>query len=144
MADVYNLASGATTVGANARKVAPTTRISTPPLVFVNVAAVHNAAAVDFRKEDIAGLAATTTFTNANSVFSRAVIALQGFAEIYVVGTPSATSFTVVVNSATANAGDSNTTPTGWGAAEAAIRAAIGADTSVTLTELSLSGNTLA
>lgn len=125
-----------TIVAANYRKIAPTSQLGTPELKFVSVAAVHNTAAVDFTKAVLAG---TGTFADAGSLLAKAVNALQGFAEVYVIGTPSATEFVCVVHANTANDG-----VTGWSSAEAAILAAIGADTSVTITELTLTGDTLA
>lgn len=145
MADVYDKDTGnGVLVGANARKITKSTRFGTPPLVFVNVAAVHNSAAVDFRKEDIAGAGATTTWENANSIFARAVLALQGFGEVYMVGTPNATSFTIVMNSSTLNNGAAAQSDGSFGDAEAVVKAAIGADTSVTITQHELVGATLA
>jgi hypothetical protein len=86
---------------------------------------------------------AAGAYTDANSNISAAVNALQGFAEIYMIGVPSATEFCVVIHKNTANSGDSTTTTTGYGLMEAAIKAAIKADTSVTITELTLTGDDL-
>lgn len=133
MADVYSVSVGATTVGANARIAKANYAFGTPNLKFYKVAAVNSAAAVNFSSEA------------ANSNFYKALNALQGFAEIYWAdgGTEG---FIVAVNNNTANSGSAATPSVSngsWGAAEAAILAAIGADTSCTITEVDLATNGL-
>lgn len=136
MADIYS------TVGVNARKVLVGSQLGTPSLQFIEIAAVHDSAAVDFTSGAVGASApgATGTYTDANSNLSAAVNALQGFAEVYIIGVPSATEFVVAVNNNTANDG----TATDYSSMEAAIKAAIKADTSVTITELTLTGDDLA
>jgi hypothetical protein len=140
MADVYNKVAGTdengnpVLVGGNARKVTKRTLIGTPPLVFVNVAAVHDGAPVNF----------STNFEAANSNFAKAVLALQGFGEVFMVGAPNSTSFTVLMNSSTVNNGAANESDGSFGDAEAVVKAAIAADTSVTITQHELVGATLA
>jgi hypothetical protein len=134
MADVYAVSVGATTVGANARVAKANYAFGTPNLKFYKVAAVDNAAAVNFSSEA------------ANSNFFKALNALQGFAEIYWADGGTA-GFIVAVNDNTANSGSAATPSVSngsWGAAEAAILAAIGADTSCTITEVDLASNGLA
>ena len=148
MADIYS------TVGVNARKLVgdgasgagPYTRFGTPQLQIIEVAAVHSGNPVDFTAGAV-GVSApgsSGSYTDANSNLSAAVNAIQGFAEIYMVGVPSATEFCAVIHKNTANSGDSNTTITGYGLMEAAIKEAIKAGTSVTITELTLTGDDLA
>lgn len=131
MADVYSVAIGSTTVGANARKTAATSRLGTPELAFVKVAAVHDSSAVNFSAE------------TANSNFYKAINALQGFAEIYWADGGTA-GFIVAYHANTANSGSTAGVADGsWGAAEAAIKAAIEADTSCTITAVDLATNGL-
>ena len=133
MADVYSVSVGATTVGAYARVAKANYAFGTPNLKFVKVAAVNSAAAVNFSAE------------TANSNFYKALNALQGFAEIYWADGGTA-GFIVAYNENTANSG-SAATPSladgSWGAAEAAILAAIAADTSCTITAVDLASNGL-
>jgi len=133
MADVYAVSVGATTVGANARVAKANYAFGTPNLKFYKVAAVNSASAVNFSSEA------------ANSNFFKALNALQGFAEIYWADGGTA-GFIVAVNNNTANSGSAATPSVSdgsWGAAEAAILAAIGADTSCTITEVDLASNGL-
>lgn len=133
MADVYSVSVGATTVGANARVTKANFAFGTPALTFIKVAAVHDSAAVNFSAE------------TANSNLHKAVAALQQFAEIFWVDGGTA-GFIVAVNANTANSG-SAATPSladgSWGAAEAAIKEAVAADTSCTITALALASNGL-
>jgi hypothetical protein len=78
------------TVSANYLKAKPSTRFGTRQLAFFNVAIsnVH----VDYRDSD--------------SLYSRAVRAIQVNAEIYAVGTPASDNFIVVVAQDTANDGE--------------------------------------
>ena len=80
---------GNTTVGANYLKARPSTRFATRQLAFYNVAVdnVH----VDY--------------TDADSLFSKAVRGVQLQAEIFAVGTPAAGNFVVVVAQDTTNDG---------------------------------------
>ena len=124
-------------VSPNYQKIKVGAQLGTPELKFIEVAAVHSAAAVDFTKKDLAGAGA---YTDSQSLMALAVNALQGFAEVYIVGTPSATEFVVAINDNTDNDG---VVAASYSSMEAAILAAIGADTSVTITGLTLTGDDL-
>jgi len=110
----------------------PYTQFGTRQLKFLKVTAVHNGGAVDF----------SATYTASNSALSKAVRAIQGFAEVYMVGIPDATGFIAVVAGDTANGAEanSNVQATTYGAMEAAIKAAVEADTSATVAELTFDG----
>ena len=122
-------------VGANFEKAAETSLLGTRSLSFYKVEAVHSAAAVNFTKANLAG---TGAYTTGSSPFAKAIIALQGFVELYYIATPGTAAFTFAVATTTANGAEpsSNAYALTFGAAEAAIKAAIGADTSVTITAL--------
>lgn len=142
MADLYTL-TGVTT---NARRllgdgtdgVGPYTSFGTPKLQAIKVVS----ATVNF----------TTTPTVSNSNLAKAVFALQGLAEIYYVGIPTATGanqFVALVNINKTDAGN------GYGTAgsadgsyeniEDAIGAALGkAEDDVTVTNVTLTGLTFA
>lgn len=152
MADLYSTAQtysnagvAVATLGGNARKIEVGAQLGTRELQFLEIAAVEDSSAVDFTKAVLAG---TGAYTDAGSLMSKAVNALQGFGEVYIVGTPSATEFTVVLASDTLNGAeaDSNVDAETYGAMEAAIDAAIGIGTgthSVTVTPLTLTGDDL-
>lgn len=134
---------GRAKLGANNYKVVETNKMGTRDIVYLQVAAVEDSSAVDFTKAVLAG---TGTYTDNGSLMQKAINALQGFAEAYFVGIPSATEFTVVVAIDTANSGASNVSNGTYSDMEAAIKAACGIGTgtnSVTVTPLKLSGNTL-
>jgi len=86
---------------------------------------------------------ATGAHTDANSVFSRCVRAIQTMAEVYVVGVPDATSFLVLVTGDTVNdaAAASNTAGTTYGAMEAAIVASMNASGVATVTATGTAAN---
>lgn len=127
MADVYGVVVGATTVGANTRTTEVGVDHGTPALAFINVA--------------LTGI--ETTFANSNSTFHLVTAALDGFAEMYGIGTPDSGNCVFVVHANTLNSGAVDGTADGsFAAMEAAIDAATGG--SSTVTELSLSGNSLA
>ena len=137
MADVYSVAIGSTTVGANARTVAATSTLGTPPLAFVKVASVaaNGSTVIDYSAE------------TANSNFYKAVNALMGYAEPYWMDGGTA-GFIVAYNTTTANSGSAATPslPDGsWGAAEAAITAALalGGSSATTITAVDLASNGL-
>lgn len=138
MADLYTL-TGVTTnarrlVGDGAAGVGPYTSFGTPKLQAIKVVS----ATVNF----------TTTPTVSNSNLAKAVFALQGLAEIYYVGIPTASGanqFVALVNINKTDAGD------GYGASSAAdgsyeniedaIRAALGTEEDdVTVTNVTLTG----
>jgi hypothetical protein len=143
MADLYGSTATGTLVAvdANARKilgdgsagVGPYTSFGTPKLQGIKVIS----SAYNF----------TTTPTATNSNLNKAVIALQGLAEVYYVGIPTASGanqFIALVNANKADAG------TGYGTAtssdgsyanlEAVILAALGGSGSVTITNSTLTG----
>jgi len=143
MADLYGSTATGTSVAvdANARKilgdgsagVGPYTSFGTPKLQGIKVIS----SAYNF----------TTTPTATNSNLNKAVIALQGLAEVYYVGIPTASGanqFIALVNANKADAG------TGYGTAtssdgsyanlEAVILAALGGSGSVTITNSTLTG----
>ena len=143
MADLYGSTATGTLVAvdANARKilgdgsagVGPYTSFGTPKLQGIKVIS----SAYNF----------TTTPTATNSNLNKAVIALQGLAEVYYVGIPTASGanqFIALVNANKADAG------TGYGTAtssdgsyanlEAVILAALGGSGSVTITNVALTG----
>ena len=97
----------------------------------------------DLRYAD--GATNTTSYKDALSLFSKAVRALQTGAEIYFVGTPSASAFVFAISEDTVN--DSDTTDNienaGYGDLEAAIASAIGSGT-VTLSTLTATGASIA
>lgn len=145
MADVYS------SIGGNARKllgdgaagVGPYTRFGTAQLTGLKIVST----AVDF----------TTTPAAANSNMSKAVNALQGFAEIYYIGAPTASGanqFVAIVNSNTvtrggrgadAFGGTADTGETTFENIETVMSLALGqAVTDVTVTEVSLTGLTFA
>jgi hypothetical protein len=129
-------------VGANFEKAAVTTALGTRALSFYKVAAVHSAAAVDFTKANLAG---TGAYTTGSSPYAKAIIALQGFVEPYAILTPGTGGFIIVVATDTANGAEpsSNAYALTFGAAEAAIKDAIGADTSVTITAVAVAATGL-
>ena len=130
------IAGGAGQVGQNFEKADTTTFMGTRQLKFYKIAA-NNSGTVDFSKANLAG---TGTYTTGSSPFAKAIIALQGFFEIYAVLTPGTTGFIIVVAVDTTNGAEpsSNVQATTFGAAEAAVKAAIGADTSATITEVTV------
>ena len=95
-------------------------------------------------------------YTYSDSYLTRLVRAVQEYAEVYAVGTPTATDVVVVVADDTANGAeaDSNTQATTFGAMEASIKAAMGYGNkaggttayngTVTVSYYSLQGATLA
>lgn len=86
----------------------------------------------------------TGSYTASNSLFSKAVRALQQYGEIYFVGVPSATAFVFAVSEDTLNDADSgNTSNSGYGLLETAIAAAVGSGT-VTVTTLTATGASIA
>ena len=132
-------------IDANARKLTgdgtsgagPYTRFGTPTLQAVKVVS----ATVDF----------STTYTAANSNYSKAITAIQDRAEVYYAGIPgnTATGFVIVINVANSDAGDgfgaSSTADGSYENLEDAVRAAIStAEDNVTITNVTLTGLTFA
>lgn len=95
MADLYG-----STVAANARKVPGTDRLGTVGIrelsfFSVTISGVH------------------TNYTNANSLFAKAVLGASTGAELFFVGTPSSNAFVIAVATDTADdSGNTDTSPT--------------------------------
>ena len=146
MADLYATTIESTTVGANSRKllgdgasgVGPYTSFGTPKLQAIKVVS----ATINF----------TTTPTITNSNLAKAVFALQGLAEIYYVGIPTASGanqFVALVNINKTDNGDGYATygsdDGSYENIEDAIGAALGtAENDVTVTNVALTGLTFA
>jgi hypothetical protein len=79
---------------------------------------------------------ATGTYKDQNSVFARAVRALQTMGEVYLVGQPDGTTFMALVSADTVNdaAVNSNVPSTGYNALEAVINSSLNASGSSTIT----------
>ena len=102
----------------------PFTQFGTRQLSFVKVTATTDGStAVNF----------STTYTNADSNFSRAVRAVQGFAEIYFVTTPDSTGFALAIADDTRNGAESssNTQAATYGALEKAINEALAGSSTI-------------
>lgn len=146
MADLYATTIEGTTVGANSRKllgdgasgVGPYTSFGTPKLQAIKVVS----ATINF----------TTTPTITNSNLAKAVFALQGLAEIYYVGIPTASGanqFVALVNINKTDIGDGYATygsdDGSYENIEDVVRAALGtAENDVTVTNVALTGLTFA
>jgi hypothetical protein len=124
MPDLYS-----SDLGANARKTVDTSKFGTRELSFHQV-------------ENLNGVG--TNYTDSDSLFFKAVRALQEQVEIYAVGTPSANDFTVVIAADTCpyDDGDSNGDGNRNSRLEGIIEAATG-DSSVTVWNSKLRGNFL-
>ena len=143
MADLYGTTATGTSVAvdANARKilgdgsagVGPYTSFGTPKLQAIKV------------------ISSNYNFANspssANSILSKAVFALQGLAEVYYVGIPTASGaqqFIALVNMNNTDSGDgyanANELGTTYNNLEAVILAALGGSGSVTITNSTLTG----
>jgi hypothetical protein len=147
MADLYGVTAAGTSVAidANARKlvgdgasgVGPYASFGTPTLQAIKIIS----ATINF----------ATSYTTANSNFSKAVRALQEEAEIYYVGIPAgtATGFVALVNLNKTDSGDGFGASTNFDGSyeniEDTIRAALGtAENDVTVTNIALTGLTFA
>jgi len=145
MADLYGTTATGTSVAvdANARRilgdgsagVGPYTSFGTPKLQAIKIIS----SAYNF----------TTTPTIANSILNKAVAALQGLAEVYYVGIPTASGanqFIALVNINKTDSGDgyanANELGTTYNNLEAVILAALGGSGSVTITNSTLTGLT--
>jgi len=86
---------------------------------------------------------ATGTYKDQNSVFARAVRALQTMGEVYLVGEPDGTSFMALVSGDTVNdaAVNSNVAGTGYNALEAVINSSLNASGSCTVTATGTAAN---
>jgi hypothetical protein len=133
-----------TTVTTNYLKTAPTTQFGTRELSVVKVLIGGTNASMILVDGSTAG---ATGYLSSNSIYSAAVRALQGFAEVYAVYTPVATGFIAVLAADTANGSEvatPNTQATTFGSAEAAIKAAIQAINSQTDVTVAISLPTVA
>ena len=86
---------------------------------------------------------ATGTYKDQNSVFARAVRALQTMGEVYLVGEPDGTTFMALVSGDTVNdaAVNSNVAGTGYNALEAVINSSLNAGGSSTITATGTAAN---
>lgn len=125
-----------TTVTANYLKTAPTWKLGTRELRFLQVKIAggggNNLGLIDFTKQQAASNNAvdynTTSgsFSDSDSWFSAAVRAVQVYGELYYVGEPDADEFVVLIADDTGNGADSgNTQGTGFGLMEADVVAAL-------------------
>ena len=112
-------------------------------LIKVTATGSNGSTAVDF----------TDASATANSDFSKAVRAVQGYAEVYAIFTPGTAGFLALVAEDTINDQSANnvadrTSSTGYGALEAAIKAALAkggsATATVTLVDVGSTGIALA
>jgi len=137
MANMWDLTG--TDVAKNYRRVFPSTQFGTRKLRVIKVVVSGGTPPV-----------LTSGQSLSDSYFSKAVLTLQNFAEIMVVGKPSATGFLAIIMDDTAqdSAADTNVVavPGLWGQAEANILAALGSWGSgvVTITDLYMTGITFA
>ena len=151
-----------TVVAKNYQRIAPSSMFGTRELTFVSVVVDNGGDSdVDLTKQMFEITGATVgayvgEYTDADSYFSRAVRALQGFAEVFYIGTPDATGFVVAIADDTANDGEGNTGLGVYGNMEAAIASALSIgnktpvggegfvyDGAVTVTKLSAVGNSI-
>jgi hypothetical protein len=130
MANMWDLTG--TYLAANYRKVRPSTQLGTRVLRIVTVTFDNGSDSdIDLTAAYASG---TGTFAGSyldhDSYFSKAVIALQTFGEVWVIGKPDATNFTVIMSDDTAQdaAMDTNVVvvPGNWGQAEALLAASVG------------------
>jgi hypothetical protein len=118
-----------TTLAANYMKTAPRTAFGTRALRFITVTFDNGS---DSDVDMTAGYASGTgawsgSYTDSFSYYSKAIRALQIYFELYAIGTPSSTAFTIVVADDTAQDSDVDSHDLGgYGQAEAAVKAAVG------------------
>ena len=119
-----------TTVTTNYLKTAPSTQFGTRALKFITITADNASDSdIDFTASYASGTATFSgAYTDSNSYFSKAVRAVQMTQEVYAVGTPTATAFTVVVADDTGNGAEtsSNVQAATYGQMEADIKANLG------------------
>jgi hypothetical protein len=132
--------TGSTTFARNFEKADVSTIMGTRKLKYYKVV-VNSGGVIDMSKGDLAGTGGTS-YTDPSSLYAKSIIALQGFFEIYAVLTPGTGGFIFVVAEDTANGAEpsSNIQATTFGAAEAAVKAATAAVTSVAITEVTVAG----
>lgn len=131
-----------TTVTTNyLRNPGTSSQFGTRDLTFIKVAVTGGSN--DMRYQD--GATSSLSFNLSNSLFQKAVNVLQGFGEVYFVGTPGAGGFVAAVSSDTVNGADSgNTQAATFGLLEAAINAALNASAATTVTALAPTATTIA
>ena len=134
-----------TGVAANYLKTKPTTQLGTRALVFLNIT-LSGSGAPDLTKQT----GSSGTYTDPQSYLTTLVRTVQGSAEIYAIGTPTATDITIAIASNTANdsADGSQVSDGSWGDIEVAVWTALGSwnspiGTNVVASAKSLSGATL-
>lgn len=120
-----------TEVTTNYLKTSPSTQFGTRALKFLVVTmGTGGDSDVDLTKQKYDNSVSdyVNTYAFSDSYFTRLVRAVQEYAEIFAVGTPTATAVTIVVAEDTANGSepDSNIQATTFGAMEASIKAAMG------------------
>ena len=115
-----------TTVTTNYLKTAPSTQFGTRELTTIKVLVGGTNAGMLLVDGSTSG---NTGYLSSNSLYSAAVRALQGFAEVYAVYAPVATGFMALIAADTANSSESGNgvTPiaTTFGLMEAGIKASI-------------------
>ena len=114
-----------TTVTTNYLKTAPTTQFGTRELTTIKVLVGGTNASMILVDGSTSG---ATGYLSSNSLYSAAVRALQGFAEVYAVYTPVATGFIAIIAADTADGSEvatPNTQAATFGKMEAAIKASI-------------------
>lgn len=105
-----------TTVAANYRRVYASSQLGTRALRFIRVK-VQGGTPPDF----------TVNTNSSDSDFSKAVLCLQNYGEVWMIGAPNATEFIAVVSDDTAQDSNADTNVIGgYGQAEANIYAALG------------------
>ena len=131
-----------TTVTTNyLRNPGTSSQFGTRELVFIKVEVTGGSN--DMRYQD--GATSSLSYNLSNSLFQKAVNVLQGFGEVYFVGTPGAGGFVAAISADTRNGATSgNTQATTYGLLEAAINAALNASASTTVTELAPTATTIA
>ena len=158
MANMWDLTG--TLVAANYRKVAPSTQFGTRKLRIISVNFDNGSDSdIDLTAQKASGTGTFSgSYLDSDSYYSKAVIALQNYAEVWAIGLPTATDFLAIISDDTTqdSAVDTNVVvvPGSWAQAEAnlALSVGIGAKAglatgyngAVTITDKFLSGATLA
>ena len=119
----------------------PYTQFGTRQLVFLKVAVSGGTNNLTKGSDG-----ATGAYTDSNSVFSRAIRALQGFGEVFFVGTPASGSFAVAVAYDTQNGAEANSNVQAdtYGAMEAAINGSLNTSGAATVTVVDASAKLIA
>jgi len=118
-----------TNVGVNYKKAAPASNFSTPTLGFYKMTVSE---------------AIETGYAASNSLFAKAVLAMQEYCEMYMVGTPASSNFVFVVNDNTFDKWDDTANTTlNYSKIEAAVNAISGLS-GATVTALTASGASIA